>query len=258
VANAGSDLSVTGPTEVTLNGSASHDPENGALTYSWKQVSGPQAALLDATQAKARVVLDAVSADINLVFELAVTDDHNLTARDQVVVTNKAPQPNLPPLVSLPATASVESGKQVTLKATASDPNGDPLTYQWTVPAGLTASGQNSATLVVTGPNVTSDTAYDLSLTVSDGALDASAATRLTVSRSAVVAVARPPIRMPPTGLPGRRARSTTAVKGEPQPAGVAGQVLDSGQRTEPHCRSVDAGEQGATGVGCQCRLQQR
>ncbi|WP_429057913.1 glycosyl hydrolase family 18 protein [Aeromonas jandaei] len=180
VANAGSDLSVTGPTEVTLNGSASHDPENGALTYSWKQVSGPQAALLDATQAKARVVLDAVSADINLVFELAVTDDHNLTARDQVVVTNKAPQPNLPPLVSLPATASVESGKQVTLKATASDPNGDPLTYQWTVPAGLTASGQNSATLVVTGPNVTSDTAYDLSLTVSDGALDASAATRLT------------------------------------------------------------------------------
>ncbi|QSR72466.1 glycosyl hydrolase family 18 protein [Aeromonas jandaei] len=181
VANAGSDLSVTGPTEVTLNGSASHDPENSALTYSWKQVSGPQAALLDATQAKARVVLDAVSADINLVFELAVTDDHNLTARDQVVVTNKAPQPNLPPLVSLPATASVESGKQVTLKATASDPNGDPLTYQWTVPAGLTASGQNSATLVVTGPNVTSDTAYDLSLTVSDGALDASAATRLTV-----------------------------------------------------------------------------
>ncbi|WP_421220626.1 glycosyl hydrolase family 18 protein [Aeromonas jandaei] len=181
VANAGSDLSVTGPTEVTLNGSASHDPENGALTYSWKQVSGPQAALLDATQAKARVVLDAVSADINLVFELAVTDDHNLTARDQVVVTNKAPQPNLPPLVSLPTTASVESGKQVTLKATASDPNGDPLTYQWTVPAGLTASGQNSATLVVTGPNVTSDTAYDLSLTVSDGALDASAATRLTV-----------------------------------------------------------------------------
>ncbi|WP_421192910.1 glycosyl hydrolase family 18 protein [Aeromonas jandaei] len=181
VANAGSDLSVTGPTEVTLNGSASHDPENGALIYSWKQVSGPQAALLDATQAKARVVLDAVSADINLVFELAVTDDHNLTARDQVVVTNKAPQPNLPPLVSLPATASVESGKQVTLKATASDPNGDPLTYQWTVPAGLTASGQNSATLVVTGPNVTSDTAYDLSLTVSDGALDASAATRLTV-----------------------------------------------------------------------------
>ncbi|MGL4249870.1 MAG: glycosyl hydrolase family 18 protein [Aeromonas sp.] len=180
VANAGSDLSVTGPAEVTLNGSASHDPENGVLSYSWKQVSGPQATLLDATQAKARVVLDGVSADINLVFELAVTDDKNLTVRDQTVVTNKAPQPNMAPVVSMSATASVEAGKQVTLKATASDPNGDPLTYQWAVPAGLSVSGQNSATLVVTGPNVTSDTAYDLSLTVSDGALDATATTRLT------------------------------------------------------------------------------
>lgn len=97
MANAGSDLGVTGPAEVTLNGSASHDPESGALTYSWKQVSGPQASLLDATQAKARVVLDAATTDINLVFELTVTDDHNLSAKDQVVVTNKAPQPNLPP-----------------------------------------------------------------------------------------------------------------------------------------------------------------
>ncbi|MEH8197200.1 glycosyl hydrolase family 18 protein [Aeromonas allosaccharophila] len=181
LANAGSDLKVTGPTEVTLDGSASHDPENSALGYSWKQISGPQAGLLDATQAKARVVLDAVAADINLVFELTVTDDHNLTARDQVVVTNKAPQVNLAPVVSVPATASVEAGKQVTIKATASDPNGDPLTYQWSVPAGITATGQNSATLVVTGPSVTSDTGYDLSVTVSDGGLDASAATRLTV-----------------------------------------------------------------------------
>nr|AAF00578.1 chitinase [Aeromonas hydrophila] len=181
VANAGSDLSVTGPAEVTLNGAASHDPESGVLSYSWKQVSGPQVSLLDATQAKARVVLDAVSADINLVFELTVTDDHNLTAKDQVVVTNKAPQPNLPPVVTVPATASVESGKQVTIKATASDPNGDALTYQWSLPAGLTATGQNSATLVVTGPSVTSDTAYDLSLVVTDGSLDASAGTRLTV-----------------------------------------------------------------------------
>ncbi|WP_139409000.1 glycosyl hydrolase family 18 protein [Aeromonas veronii] len=181
LANAGSDFKVTGPTEVTLDGSASHDPENSALSYSWKQISGPQAALLDATQAKARVVLDAVTADINLVFELTVTDDQLLSAKDQVVVTNKAPQANLAPVVSVPATASVEAGKQVTIKATASDPNGDPLTYQWSVPAGITATGQNSATLVVTGPNVTSDTGYDLSVTVSDGGLDASAATRLTV-----------------------------------------------------------------------------
>ena len=84
-------------------------------------------------------------------------------------------------MVSVPASATVEAGKQVSIKATASDPNGDALSYQWTVPAGLSATGLDSATLVVTGSNVTSDTAYDLTLVVTDGALDATAVTRLTV-----------------------------------------------------------------------------
>ena len=90
----------------------------------------------------ARVVLDAVSADVNLVFELTVTDDQGPDRQDQVVVTNKAPQPTWPPVVTVPATATVESGKQVSIQATASDPNGDTLSYQWSLPAGLTATGQ--------------------------------------------------------------------------------------------------------------------
>ncbi|MBV7415982.1 glycosyl hydrolase family 18 protein [Aeromonas sp. sif2433] len=182
VANAGSDLSATGPAEVTLNGSASHDPENGLLGYSWKQVSGPQTSLLDATQAKARVVLDGVSADINQVFELTVTDDQGLKASDQVVLTNKAPQPNLPPVVTVQDKVSVQAGKQVSISASATDPNGDSLSYQWTVPAGLSASGQNSKTLVVTAPSVTANTDYELIVTVTDGALDSQGQTRLTVT----------------------------------------------------------------------------
>ncbi|MBV7597385.1 glycosyl hydrolase family 18 protein [Aeromonas sp. sia0103] len=182
VANAGSDLSATGPAEVTLNGSASHDPESGVLTYSWKQVSGPQTSLLDATQAKARVVLDGVSADINQVFELTVTDDQGLKASDQVVLTNKAPQPNLPPVVTVQDKVSVQAGKQLSISASATDPNGDSLSYQWTVPAGLSASGQNSKTLVVTAPSVTANTDYELIVTVTDGALDSQGQIRLTVT----------------------------------------------------------------------------
>ena len=111
VANAGSDVAVTGPATLLLDGSASHDPEKGSLTYSWKQLSGPQAVLGDTTQAKVRVDVNAVSADTALVFELTVTDDHQLTAKDQVVVTNKAPQPNLPPVVTLPTSVKVEEGQ---------------------------------------------------------------------------------------------------------------------------------------------------
>ncbi|MGB6189401.1 MAG: glycosyl hydrolase family 18 protein [Aeromonas molluscorum] len=182
IANAGKDLGVTGPASVTLDGSASRDPEGSAIGYGWMQVSGPAVQLAGANQAQASFNLDEVSQDVNLVFELTVTDADGLTAKDQVVVTNKAPQPNLAPVVALPATAKVESGKQVSIQAQATDPNGDTLSYQWTVPAGLTATGQSSATLVVTGPSVTAETGYDLSVTVTDGALDAQASTRLTVT----------------------------------------------------------------------------
>jgi chitinase len=182
VANAGNDLAVTGPAELVLDGSSSRDPEGAVLNYSWTQISGPKATLSDANQAKAKVSVDAVSQDVNLVFELTVTDDHNLSAKDQVVVTNKAPQPNLPPVVTVQDKVSVQAGKQVSITASATDPNGDTLSYQWSVPAGLTASGQNSKTLVVTGPAVTVETGYDLTVTVTDGALDAQGKTRLTVT----------------------------------------------------------------------------
>ena len=69
----------------------------------------------------------------------------------------------------------------MSIAASASDADGDSLTYSWTVPAGLTATGQSSDTLVVTAPAVTEDTVYTLSVLVSDGALDASAQTVLTV-----------------------------------------------------------------------------
>ncbi|MGL4249141.1 MAG: glycosyl hydrolase family 18 protein [Aeromonas sp.] len=182
VANAGSDVKVTGPASLTLDGSASHDPDKGPLTYSWAQISGPQAVLGDTTQAKVQVDVNAVTADTELVFELTVTDDHQLSAKDKVTVTNRAPQPNLPPQISVPASFTVEEGRQVNITVKASDPNDDELIYQWKVPDGITATGQNSATLVVTGPAVDADTVYDLSVTVSDGALDASAAIRLTVT----------------------------------------------------------------------------
>ncbi|MEN9583039.1 MAG: hypothetical protein RLZZ616_45, partial [Pseudomonadota bacterium] len=181
-ASAGNDIAVTGPAELVLDGSASRDPEGAVLNYSWTQLSGPKATLSDANQAKAKVSVDAVSQDVDLMFELTVTDDHNLSAKDQLVVTNKAPQPNLPPVVTVQDKVSVEAGKQVAITANASDPNGDTLSYQWSVPAGLISSGQNSKTLVVTGPNVTVEAGYDLTVTVTDGALDAQAKTRLTVT----------------------------------------------------------------------------
>lgn len=182
IANAGADVNVTGPADVTLNGSGSRDPENEALTYLWTQVSGPTIAIANADMANAAIQLAATQTDVAYSFSLKVTDPEGLFATDSVTVTNKADTPNQAPVVSVAATATVEAGKTVSIVASASDADGDALTYAWTVPAGVSATGQNSATLVVTGPNVTEATSYGLSVLVSDGALDASASTNLTVT----------------------------------------------------------------------------
>ncbi|ABE55418.1 chitinase. Glycosyl Hydrolase family 18 [Shewanella denitrificans OS217] len=182
IANAGADVNVTGPADVMLNGSASRDPENAILSYLWTQVSGPAVTIINPNMAKASIQLASTQASITYGFSLKVTDPQGLSATDTVLVTNRAATPNQAPVVSVTASATVEAGKVLSIVASASDPDGDPLTYAWTVPAGISATGQNSTTLVVTGPNVTAATSYDLSLLVSDGALDASAATKLTVT----------------------------------------------------------------------------
>ncbi|WP_198782739.1 glycosyl hydrolase family 18 protein [Shewanella putrefaciens] len=182
IANAGADVIVTGPSDVVLNGTGSRDPENEALTYLWTQVSGPTIAIANADMASATIQLSATSTDVVYGFSLKVTDPEGLSATDSMAVTNKADTPNQAPVVSVAATATVEAGKTVSIVASASDADGDALTYAWTVPAGVSATGQNSATLVVTGPNVTEATSYGLSVLVSDGALDASASTQLTVT----------------------------------------------------------------------------
>ncbi|MBW3531598.1 glycosyl hydrolase family 18 protein [Shewanella sp. NKUCC06_TVS] len=186
IANAGADVNVTGPADVTLNGSGSRDPENAALSYLWTQVSGPSVAIANADMANATIQLGATQTDVAYGFSLKVTDPEGLFASDTVLVTNKADTPNQAPVVSVAATATVEAGKTVSIVVNASDADGDALTYAWTVPAGVSATGQNSATLVVTGPNVTEATRYGLSVLVSDGALDASASTNLTVTPKVV------------------------------------------------------------------------
>ncbi|MGL4895451.1 MAG: glycosyl hydrolase family 18 protein, partial [Shewanella sp.] len=182
IANAGKDHIVTGPADLILDGSASRDPENGQLSYHWQQVSGPKVHLEATDQAQALLSLTAVSTDSQMVFELTVTDDQQLTATDTVTVVNKAPAPNLAPEITVPASVTVEEGQQVSITAFASDPNGDALTYQWHLPAGISATGQQTSTLVVTGPAVDADSEFDLSITVSDGALDTQASVKLLVT----------------------------------------------------------------------------
>ncbi|MGL5990173.1 MAG: M66 family metalloprotease [Plesiomonas sp.] len=168
VANAGDDIRVSGPTDVILNGTGSHDPENKTLTYQWKQISGNSVNIEQADQAKATIKLDAAPTEQTLQFELTVKDDQGLLAIDTVQVTNLPSVVNNPPVVTLPDSITVKAGKQTVITVQANDPEGDALSYQWTVPTGLQATGQNTETLTITAPAVSQTTTYSVSVSVSD------------------------------------------------------------------------------------------
>ncbi|MCP5396387.1 MAG: autotransporter domain-containing protein [Sphingomonadaceae bacterium] len=91
VANAGPDQGPinTGST-VTLDGSASSDPDNDTLTYSWTQIGGPAVSLTGASTANPSFTAPNVQGTQNLVFQLVVNDGTTDSAPDTVTIAVRA------------------------------------------------------------------------------------------------------------------------------------------------------------------------
>ncbi|MEM7612729.1 MAG: hypothetical protein AAF270_13670 [Pseudomonadota bacterium] len=85
-ADAGSDQVVLAGSTVTLDGTASSDPE-GQLSFNWMQVSGMSVSLSDNAIATPDFSLPISANDYDLEFELTVTDGENVTATDSVLVS---------------------------------------------------------------------------------------------------------------------------------------------------------------------------
>ena len=124
-------------TTVTLDGSASSDPDGNALTYKWTAPAG--ITLSSATSAKPTFIAPEVTANTNYTFALVVNDGTIDSPIDQVVITVK--NVNKAPIANGGIDKSVNEGAIVTLDGSASsDPDGNPLTYKWTAPAAISLS----------------------------------------------------------------------------------------------------------------------
>ena len=169
--------SVVVGTRVQLSAASSTDSNRDALTYRWSLLNKPMkatGALADsaAVLSSATLVNPLFTADVAGVYVLSLVVNDGLVNSEPVTVAVTASALNLPPVANAGAEQVVAVGAPVTLSGSAStDPNGDTLTYQWSLttrPNLSTAALTNPNTV---GPTFTPDLAgfYVATLTVNDG-----------------------------------------------------------------------------------------
>ncbi len=181
VADAGQDQTIIIDATVQLDGSGSTDADDDALTYQWALTTKPEnstATIPTPTAQKPSFMPDVVGL---YVVQLIVTDGVADSDPDTASITvNVAPPPNRVPTANAGPDQTVTVGATVQLTGSgSSDPDNDPLTYQWTfalTPANSTAqlTGATSAT-----PSFVADVtgAFTVQLMVNDGKVDSPADT---------------------------------------------------------------------------------
>ncbi|MDI3320981.1 TolB family protein [Pinibacter soli] len=170
IAIAGPDQNITLPTDgISLDGSPSNDPDGTINTWLWKKISGPSAfSIINPSTAKT-VVRNIVAGIYR--FELTVTDNQDLSAKDTVtVIVDSIRTTNHPPvanagadqIITLPATTATIDGSGST------DPDNNIAAYLWTKISGPSSSNIATANAAQTSVSNLVEGFYEFELLVTD------------------------------------------------------------------------------------------
>ncbi|MEM1087368.1 MAG: autotransporter domain-containing protein [Pseudomonadota bacterium] len=175
------DFTAAGNT-IRFDARGSTDADGDPLTYFWTQVSGPPVSLIDASTFAPVFTRAPTNTSQTLTFEVAARDGINAPSTDQVTVTipaqaaaNQLPVADAGPDETF---GGYRAGATAILSGeNSSDPDGDPLTYQWSF-VGAQPNGVVLSNSTARNPSVSASAAafgssaaitIDLELEVDDG-----------------------------------------------------------------------------------------
>lgn len=146
VANAGGNQSVNEQSVVTLDGSASSDPDGNPLSYNWRQTGGVSVSLSSTSSVQA--TFDSpdvgIGSSTTLTFELRVTDSIGASNTVSIDVAVNGVT-NTDPVISAGADQAATEQATVDLTGTATDNDiGDTLSYTWSQTVGTGVSILNN------------------------------------------------------------------------------------------------------------------
>jgi hypothetical protein len=188
VADAGADQSVFLGDTVALDGSGSADADGDALTYTWAFASRPAGSVAVLSDPSADDPTFVVDLPGSYVVQLVVHDGTTASPPDSVTITTG----NSPPVADAGQDRAVFVAETVTLSgAGSSDPDGDPLSFSWSLttrPAGSAATLSNTASV---SPSFVADLpgTYLAQLIVNDGSADSAPDTVTITARQPLVSV---------------------------------------------------------------------
>lgn len=199
LADAGADLTVPESEQVSLDGSGSMDGDGDSLTYTWEQTLGTTVLMDDPTAASVSFTAPDVGAEGEVLeFSLRVDDPHGATDTD--VVRVQVTYLNRSPSADAGAAQAVSEGATASQTGSASDPDGNMLTIQWTQVSGPAVALLNDQTLTVSfaAPAVTREEADVVLRMLASDAYGGSASDEVTIR---VANVNRPPTAEAPTNM---------------------------------------------------------